>query len=155
DILRRGQNWHYLWSALGNLGEVALARGQVADAEAYSLESLALARQRDNPYHTCLSLLRLAEVALVPQRRDDANQFLREAQPLCDRLPVGDLHGIALAIRAELLAQAGEHVIATQCAELSVAVSRTCEDRWLLSAHLRIWGDQLLTLGDIDKATKA
>jgi hypothetical protein len=54
-----------------------------------------------------------------------------------------------------LLAHVNELDQAAEHAAMSVALSRKWDDRWLLSAHLSLWGGYALEQGDVDQAAAA
>jgi len=143
-----------LASPIGNLAEVAFARGDLATAQRLTSEVLALARAEADDRYIASANQRLAWIAFLEGRNDDAARLLRErlrfAHTIRSRWP-----GTGLALAALIAARRGKQAEAAKLlGALNLHRTRLGVHEWerprgrRIAEAIRATEQELLDLGD-------
>jgi predicted ATPase len=115
--------------ALFDVGQVAVFMGNYPEAQAYLLESLAIARELGDTRRIAASLQPLGMACLGQGDAEAARMYLQEGLSLAREQ--GDKREIATALNmfAQFLRVEGEFDVAVSCFEESLAIVRELQDR--------------------------
>lgn len=120
-------------NALGILGQLAIADGELARAHQHLDAALPLARASGSPYYLCFILTQQGELARAEGRWQEAERWLDEADVLNQQLGSREHVPLLLSARARLLRDQGQkeaaRAVFTQALSIFEALGEAYETR--------------------------